>query len=51
MGTNYIHLSCEERTMIQLSLEQRAACAQFDQKWLIRVCPLFSSYRNCLLNT
>ena len=23
MGTNYKHLSCEERTMIQLSLEQR----------------------------
>ena len=23
MGTNYEHLSCEERTMIQLSLEQR----------------------------
>ena len=22
MGTNYKHLSCEERTMIQLSLEQ-----------------------------
>ena len=22
MGTNYEHLSCEERTMIQLSLEQ-----------------------------
>ena len=24
MGTNYKHLSCEERTMIQLSLVQRA---------------------------
>jgi hypothetical protein len=31
MGTNYKHLSCEERTMIQLSREQRAARAEFDQ--------------------
>lgn len=31
MGTNYKHLSCEERTMTQLSGEQRAARAEFDQ--------------------
>ncbi len=31
MGKIYSHLSCEERTMIQWSLEQCAARAELDQ--------------------